>query len=791
MADRASSSPGRATRVSRNAACTRCRTSKVRCNPSSVPGEPCQRCAKLDLSCLVDPTHRRVTRKSQLDQLAREVQAIKETVGSNRHPAPQPVSSSSPGAWSQRLQSTSNASPSSVTAVATQSALSTAASEHNDAHDTSILVQDVEADSRQAAPSLPRALNSQPFTGPEIDEHFDLFFRHSHPHFPIVSERSPDKCYDISPFLFWTIILIACRRQPTRSTPASLRLLAEHIKHETDAAVPRVPLPLPQLHAVLLVATWGLYPGVRFINDPAYWLSSVALNSCLLVGFHTGFGRHPEYTHITLAVMASDKDAAVTWAACTILNKRLSTNLGVPSIGPPCNKATRNMFQDEASVLPTTFRVQLECQVFMDRVNQTLSSAVEESNRVPQELVHMFEDEWSASRARILAKYTDSMSSLYTLFVLVEIQMYYFLLKPDVSNSHAAVAGPPETSTLPLSPSIEADILRCYTTASTLITRVAALDETTNLLHYLPHYTIRPIAHAICVIFRTIRSDLPLRYRSVVDPGEAARVSSLTVTIARRVSAVEGDLAWRLARCVELWDSSSAPYLAAAAAAAARGDKDGPPSRHGNGNRNGNAGNAGSIDNEQAGSPIPADLDYEPILVEAFRRRMVAGPGFDFMIRWKTKYGPVQMGPYAVQHSHTSGQGMQVGPAATETVGGRGPPPQQQISSTSSATHTTAFENGVTASDTRTRTQAASTGTGGYQAVQHDQQRLQQQQYQHQQMQSSAQMAFGGSGTAALPSETTGLPPPSAGLADMYTLLGADWGILDDFGWGFDVPASQ
>lgn len=148
------------------------------------------------------------------------------------------------------------------------------------------------------------------------------FFRHSHTHFPILSERDPNKCYDMSPFLFWTIVLISCRRQLAQSSPAMIRLLTEHIKHETDAAVPKVPQPLPQLQAILLVAAWGLYPGIRFTNDPAYWLSGIAINSCLLLGFHTGSARHHAYSHVNFPTTSSNREAAVTWAASSILNRR-------------------------------------------------------------------------------------------------------------------------------------------------------------------------------------------------------------------------------------------------------------------------------------------------------------------------------------------------------------------------------------------------------------------------------------------------------------------------------------
>lgn len=444
-----------------------------------------------------------------------------------------------------------------------------------------------------------------------------------------------------------------------------------------------------------------------------------------------------------------------------------------------------NLIHDEDSVLPVSFRVQLECQVFMDRVNKTLGSSLEESNGVPRELVHMFEDEWVAARARIIAKHTgkyscflllmpflvplqyyvanyllhaDPVLSLYTLFVLLEVQMYYFLPMPTCnSRSSTTVSSLSGRDNLP--PSIEADILRCYTTASTVITRAMDLDETTDLLYYLPHYTIRPIAHAIAVVFRVIRSDLPLRHLQIVVPEEATKLSAHTVTISRRISAVEGDLAWRLARCVELWDATSAPYLAAAAAAAAAANPFNTVTGGDDQNNN---------DSEQAAS-AGASLDYEPVLVEMFRQRMVAALGWDFMIRWKSKHGPVHMGPYKPQ-PQTQHLGMQVG---VDEAGGH-TQHQQQTPSASSTGSSDCVNN---------RYQGTSTGPEGgparFQAAQQDQQRFQSQQQHRTGMPANASSAIA-------PLSETELSLPSTGTMGTECLLGTDWGFLDDFIWGFD-----
>jgi len=155
------------------------------------------------------------------------------------------------------------------------------------------------------------------------------YFRHFHPDLPLLTTRDPNTCYDASHLLFWAIILISTRRRHQSSantaTPATsiVRLLSEYIKATTDSTITRVPLSLPQIQAILLIAAWALYPGARFINDPALWLMSTATNSCLLLGLHTGRGTHAEFSHVGVAgSRISDHEASVTWVACCILSLR-------------------------------------------------------------------------------------------------------------------------------------------------------------------------------------------------------------------------------------------------------------------------------------------------------------------------------------------------------------------------------------------------------------------------------------------------------------------------------------
>ena len=81
---------------------------------------------------------------------------------------------------------------------------------------------------------------------------------------PIVRHRDPNRCYDLCPLLFWTIICIAARRYARGD--AALPFLLDAVKREVSAAVAVFPLGLHHINALILVCTW-CFPDIRFVTD--------------------------------------------------------------------------------------------------------------------------------------------------------------------------------------------------------------------------------------------------------------------------------------------------------------------------------------------------------------------------------------------------------------------------------------------------------------------------------------------------------------------------------------------
>lgn len=514
-------------RMRRGTACVSCRDAKVRCNPSLQPSQPCQRCAKLHLDCVVDKSHKRMSRKSKLEELVQEIQTIKQTVGVGqpvgqsvelcgtqisthkavypqqqvttpfRDPESQPFGIPSPGV--NRIP------PSSIQTPATT------------------LVSELHIE-----PSLPRALGSQPFSGEDIDYYFGRYFEHFHPYMPIVRHRDPNKCYESGSILFWTIILTACRRYAKNDQV--FPFLIDAVRRELFSAISVLPLTLPAVNSLILICTW-VFPNVRFVNDPTPLFSSVAMNTSLLLGIHLGKGSIPEFGFGVFRNDFSDEEASYTWSGYNIVSQRVSACMGLPPLGCLFNQTIQNIIDGKTQFqVPSSFRVLLECQKFSHRLSKTMAAFLDESRGVSAQIVQQLEDEFDMIRGLICSERADDLDRFNALLVLQEIQAYYLMPLPGYDSE-----------------GLKRNISKAYTTAQTVITEALDLEKNHGFLKHLPHFYFRSILLSICIIFKTLRSS----YVDFLGKEKVRQRASDAISVCRASVVTEADLPHRLANLLE------------------------------------------------------------------------------------------------------------------------------------------------------------------------------------------------------------------------------------------------
>ncbi|KAI0105457.1 hypothetical protein GGR51DRAFT_188949 [Nemania sp. FL0031] len=513
-------------RIKRNTACTSCRDAKVRCNPSSDPEQPCQRCAKLQLTCVVDKTHKRISRRSKIDELVQEIQSIKETVGSaSSSNISQPTTvitpSTEPSTEQPGIVSPDNSSSRSRQHAATRPVCARAF-EPPVALNTPVtpLLHDANSE-----PSLPRTLGSYPFSGDDIDYYYQKYFECYHPYMPVVRHRDPNKCYETCPLLFWTIIYVSSRRY-AKST-SLVQFLSEEIRRQVFAALGDIPLTIHTINAIILVCSW-VFPRARFTSDPSALLSSAVVNAALLLGIHTGRGGHPEYSHGLFQNNYTDEEATYTWAGLNIVSQSVSSYMGLPPVCSLFNQTIQNTIDGRPPFhVPSSFRIMLECQKFCNHVNKMVLANLEESSGVSPHIIQVLEDEWNIVQGMICSERADDLDKFNALLVRLEVQIFYMMPTPGHN---------PE--------SLKQHILRAYHTASSVLRSAQELDQKNNFLGHITYPHMRSLLTAGCVIFKLLRSS----YMRFVDRTSTEASASDVVSICHRMSITEGDLPMRIAK---------------------------------------------------------------------------------------------------------------------------------------------------------------------------------------------------------------------------------------------------
>ena len=129
------------------------------------------------------------------------------------------------------------------------------------------------------------------------------------------------------------------------------------------------------------------------------------------------------------------------------------------------------------------------------------------------------------------------LDNLTLLSTLLEIQTYYFMPLPGYSREM-----------------LKRNILKCYTTAETVIYQAMQLHRGTAFLHYAPHFVFRTLLGAICVVMSVHLSSPTKDFQ--VDAVDS--VIKEAIRAMRTCSVQEGDLHIRVTNMLEKYWSMRA-----------------------------------------------------------------------------------------------------------------------------------------------------------------------------------------------------------------------------------------
>lgn len=348
-----------------------------------------------------------LTRCSKFDELVQEVQSIKQAV------APQTPSSAAHGQLplppipppGQHLPSPRSDQPrlypsagfsSGVSSLASIPSFSNAPPPRTFPEASSVPALTpgplTTPSSASGRPAQPRALKSRVFSGEDIDRYFDQYFEHFHPYFPVVRIREPDAIYNSGPVLFWVIVVTACRRSTHEG--GIFDFLVDAVRNEIWGSVSDPPVSLATINALLILSVWPL-PTIRFMKDPSPIYVSLLMNSCYMLGIHTGRGDFPTQIYPAYRLSVSDEEAVYSWVGFNVISQRVSTYSGTPSTCQYFNSTIESILDRTSPVkIPMYFYILLESAAFLHRVGRTIAANLEQEKGISHHVVEQLEEDF-------------------------------------------------------------------------------------------------------------------------------------------------------------------------------------------------------------------------------------------------------------------------------------------------------------------------------------------------------------------------------------------------------------
>ncbi|KAL4892508.1 hypothetical protein BDV59DRAFT_43000 [Aspergillus ambiguus] len=280
---------------------------------------------------------------------------------------------------------------------------------------------------RASDPTLSRVLNNVTVVAEEIDEIFELFFHQYAQFVPILDpQTTPNAYYAHSPFLFWSVIWIACRTYPRN--PTLYVALAPSIMEMACLSITSASAVWHIIQGLVLVLSWP-FPKDTTRPELTFPLAGMLLHIAMQNGFHIPMSSH-EFARKKIP-MPSEADMirrAELWAHCIIVYQRACVMKGHP---PRClGELEHDLSQRQVlfQKISPQLALQIRCQELVARCSAAVLELGVRSMTLEQErsldiLLRAYESQVADLEAQI----TSVDDRIHTTLCLLCIQSLHFL----------------------------------------------------------------------------------------------------------------------------------------------------------------------------------------------------------------------------------------------------------------------------------------------------------------------------------------------------------------------------
>ncbi|KAF2126784.1 hypothetical protein P153DRAFT_297077 [Dothidotthia symphoricarpi CBS 119687] len=511
----------------RRKACVECRQQKIRCDVEQlkVPHDPCGRCRKMGLECRILPTSTRNLRQTKAE-MRRELEELRWNMRHNQVQGSESTYPHSTASPNLDMRNYSPLEPDSGT-YSNPSARTEASNSLSPGYESRPPTR------KGSENTLPRTLDGYMVDAKTIDACFLLYFARYHALFPLVDATlGPNEFYDLSPFLFWVIIVTGSRRYTEDHT-----ILDRTSQLITPLAFSSMALrssQIPVIQGLLILSTWRL-PTSSMYKDMTHLLCGSAVHLATQIGLHvSGIGQ--DFARKPLMKNEDEKiNRARLWLCCVIVSIRTSCSEGIPPFADSFFDCDERNREDMVPYLPLDLQFLHKVYIILLRamvaMGRTDLQSINVDVRVLRSHISIFDSQLHSLAPSSLSE-TDS---LQLNCARIHVLAFHFFAHPT-------------------NPGPDAEALsRLYALCVSVIHTTYAISEQSSLPSVSQAFIERTITLAGFAILRLVRS--PLAQHLDLSTGEQA--FGQAIQFLKNVSLQQGDLAHRTAQIMsDLWNSN-------------------------------------------------------------------------------------------------------------------------------------------------------------------------------------------------------------------------------------------
>lgn len=283
---------------------------QLKCDVQPEPFKRCSRCNRLKLDCRIDANFKRVGKRSKTAQMEKEIVELRKKLAQKEN--------------STVLSPTPTMSPSTEMSmhVTQPKQVEPAGQPHQGvAHSLLELRNSAEeSTTRRSSDTAFKLLGSIELDPTTTRELYKQYFQHYHPFLPILDrDTRPEHFFELSPLLFWTVIVVAARRY--ENDPTLLAGVSAPFHELLWSTISQVPQNYHEVKSLAILCMWPL-PTKSTSTDQTFMLAGLMMQIALQTGLHRP-SYAQDFSRGRVELKEDDiRDRLRTWAVCNIVAQK-------------------------------------------------------------------------------------------------------------------------------------------------------------------------------------------------------------------------------------------------------------------------------------------------------------------------------------------------------------------------------------------------------------------------------------------------------------------------------------